>query len=147
MNKIQLAVVAIALLSMQILLLPIARAQVLYPIEVNHQPEKIKISNIQVTKHNEQLVVSGVVNRRAYNSHVLPGHIDLVIFDTNKHILKQGIIKVSGLNLCHNRYGRQFRIAFDNDLPEGSYIKMGWHHNQNSQLTDKSHFYKQSSLL
>lgn len=147
MNKIKLSAVTAALLFSPFLLLKTVHAELLYPVEIDYQPVKVKISKLNVKKHNDSVVVSGTINRHAYNSHVLPAHIDLLVLDSNKKIFQRGIINVSGLNLRHNRYGRQFRIALSNDLPQGSTIKLGWHQKSASHNVSLNNFNQQDSLL
>jgi hypothetical protein len=144
MNKIQLTAVTVVLLFVQFLLLQMVHAEELYPVQVNYQPTKVKISNLNVKNEQGMIVISGVIKRRSYNSHALPGHLDVQVLDNQNEVSQQGIIKVSGLNLRRNRNGRQFRISLDNELPEGSYIKLGWHDNQK---LSSNHHLKQSSLL
>lgn len=144
MNKTQLTAITVALLFVQFLLLQMVHAEMPYPVQVNYQPTKVKISNINVKKEQGMFVISGVIKRRSYNSHALPGHLDVQVVDSQNEILQQGTIKVSGLNLRRNRNGRQFRISLDNTLPKGSYIKLDWHDNQ---MSSSNHSLKQSSLL
>ena len=144
MNKIQLAAMTVALFIAQFLLIQMVHAEMPYPVEVNYQPTKVKISNIKVTKEHGMEVISGVIKRRSYNSHALPGHLDVQIIDSQNVILQQGIIKVSGLNLRRNRNGHQFHMTLNNKLPEGSYVKLDWH---NNNIVSLNRCYKQSSLL
>lgn len=138
MNKIKSSAVIATLLFSQFLLLQAARAELLYPVEVISKPTQVKISKINVKKLNEMIVITGTVNRRSYNSHVLPGHLEIQVMDKNNQLLKLETIKVSGLNLRHNRYSHQFRIAFANELPKGSYFKISWHQSQSGHLSNSN---------
>lgn len=144
MNKIQRATVAVTLLIAPFFLLQMVHADMLYPVQVDYQPTQVKIKNINVKKEHERIIVSGVINRRSYNTHTLPGHLDIQVFDNQNVILQQSIISVSGLNLRRNRNGRQFRLSLGNELPKGSYIKVNWHQNM---IVGSSHIFKHNSLL
>jgi hypothetical protein len=144
MNKIQLAAMAVALFFVQFLLLQMVHAEIPYPVQVNYQPTKVKISNIHINKEQGMFIISGVIKRRAYNSHALPGHLDFQIIDSQNETIQKGIIKVSGLNLRRNRNGRQFRITLDNKLPKDGHIKLDWH---NNKMVSFNPSHKQSSLL
>ena len=137
---------------LQSLILNSVYAQSHYPIEVKNQPVQVRISQLKIKSgiendNNEDKVLSGLVKRRSYNSHVLPGHIDYVIFDSNDDVTHEGAIQVSGLNLRNSRYGRQFKILLPKNMPEGSHIKIGWHKNQTSAFYNASISHKSNSLL
>ncbi|MCW8932382.1 MAG: hypothetical protein OQL19_19370 [Gammaproteobacteria bacterium] len=127
MKKINSSAVFAALFFTPLISLQAVQAEMLYPVEIKHQPTQVKISNVDVKKENQVIVAKGIISRRNYNSYVQPGHIDIQIMDENDEVFLQETIKVSGLNLRHNRYGRQFRIAFLNELPKGSFFKLNWH--------------------
>jgi hypothetical protein len=115
----------ITILSM--LFLSTVNAQSLYPIEIDHQPVKVRIVNVIIENNdNKQLTLRGTVKRRSYNSHVLSGYIHYQILDNQNQLLNTGRIIISGLNLRRNRYGRQFQLIFPDRLPQGSHIKLGW---------------------
>ena len=140
MNKIKSSAIVCratvaTLLFSQFLLLQAARAELLYPVEVNSNPTQVRISKINIKKLNEMIVLTGKINRRAYNSHVLPGHIDILVMNANNQLLKQEMINISSLNLRRYRYDRQFKITFANEFPEGSYFKVNWHQSQSGHLS------------
>lgn len=119
-------------------------AQLLYPVEILYQPTKVRISNIKIERQSNQLVLSGIVKRRAYNSHVLPGHIDYIVFDINDQVVTEGAVNYSSsLNLRQLKQGAQFSFVLPKNLTEGSYIKVGWNRDHsNKQPTQIMHHEK-----
>ena len=129
MSNMKLAVIYVVLTILLYVSLQVVHADTYYPVQVKAQATTIKFSNIKVTKKNKISVLSGIISRRSYNSHVFPGHLDLEVLNNNNEIIYQSIIKITGLNLRRNRYGRQFIVKVDNELPEASYFKLSWHNN------------------
>ncbi|NOQ79946.1 MAG: hypothetical protein GQ546_11155 [Gammaproteobacteria bacterium] len=122
-------------------------AQLLYPVDILYQPTKVRISKIKIERHSHQLVLSGIVKRRAYNSHVLPGHIDYIVFDVNDQVVAEGAVNFSSsLNLRRLKQGVQFSFLLPNNLSEGSYIKVGWNRNHMGERLTKVTHYKKSPL-
>jgi hypothetical protein len=146
MKKFKLSVVIPIVIITQLFVLHNAHAETLYPVKVDYQPTKVRFSKVKVKltviNQKEQIVLRGVVKRRIYNSHILPDHIDYIVLDSREQILQQGAIQVSGINLRHNRYGRQFSLLLPDALPGGSTIKLGWHNNQTSVLSAPAYHYK-----
>jgi hypothetical protein len=151
MKKFKVTTVISIVLFLQIPFIQSVYSQSHYSVEVQHQPVQVRISNLKIISdvENNQAnkVLSGTVKRRSYNSHVLPGHIDYVVLNKANGIIHEGAIKVAGLNLRNNRYGRQFNILLPATLPEGNHIKIGWHKTQASVLSNSSAYHKQNSLL
>ena len=132
-----------------VLLLPqIASAELLYPVEIIHQPTKVKISNIKIEPQSDQLILSGKIKRRAYNSHVLPGHIDYVVFDVNNEVVEEGAIDYSSsLSLRRVKQGAHFRFLLPKKMDKGSYVRIGWSQNHTSMQLSKVTRHKKNPLL
>ena len=155
MKKFKLSAVISIVITFQILFLQSLYAQSQYPIEIKHQPVQVNLSNLKiksvVENNQESQLLTGRIKRRAYNSHVLPGHIDYVVLGRNDEILYEGAIQVSGLNLrSRSPFGRQFKILLP-ELADGSHIKIGWHSTQHSTQASAVNnvltYHKQNSLL
>lgn len=83
MKKFKFSVVMTVVISiafvLQSLIISSVYAQSQYPIEVKNQPVQVRISQLKIKSgiENESRALSEIVKRRSYNSHILPGHIDL----------------------------------------------------------------------
>ena len=111
------------------------RAELIYPVEINYKPVQVTISQIKIINEKEQLVLKGLIKRRAYNSHVTPGHIAYSIFDGEGKLIKEGVAQYSNsLSSRRWKYGSHFSFVLPNDLPEGSRIKLGWSKNQTKKF-------------
>jgi len=124
--------------------LQIAKAGLLYPVEVSSQTPMVKISKIKIQQHNQIWVLSGVVKRHSYNSSALPGHIDVAIMGPNDgkkpQIITESVIDYSpSLSLRRWRSGSRFDITLPNNLPIGSTIKLKWHKNHVLSQLNKGH--------
>jgi hypothetical protein len=109
------------------LLFSTSYAGTLYPVEIKTNSNKLTIFKIKLMPSEKNILLTGVVKRRSYNSHILPGHIDYRIVDADKQIFKEGIIRVIGLNLRKNSYGRAFELFIEEKLPQNSIIQLSWH--------------------
>lgn len=140
MKTLKLIVNKLLLISSAILSPQIANAELLYPVEIIHQPTKVIISNVKIETRTDQLLLSGKIKRRAYNSYVLPGHIDYVVFDINDQVVTEGGVDYSSsLNLRRLKQGTHFSFLLPKDLDEGSYIRIGW--NPNHSMTKLSQIF------
>ena len=148
MKKFILPISFLALFVSPFVNLQAADKELFYPVEVIHKSVKVRISNIKIQHQNNQLVLSGLIKRRAQNSHVLPGHIDYVIIDKQGQIIKESAINYSAsLSLRNSQYGRHFNFVIPDNLPEGSRIKLGWHKNQPMNTLSSNAYHKKNSLL
>jgi hypothetical protein len=128
MKKSALYAIAATMSLSLFILLQASATELLYPVEIKNKPPKVRIYNVKIQQQQDQLVLSGLLKRRSYNSHVLPGHIDYVVIDTNENVIKQGWTQSpTGLNLRRYRYAHQFQLLLPNDLSEGSRIELSWH--------------------
>ncbi|MFK5894978.1 MAG: hypothetical protein QM504_17305 [Pseudomonadota bacterium] len=104
-----------------------ANAELPYPVAIDAKAAIVNISKIKI----QNLLLSGIVKKRSYNSHVAPGHIKYFIVSDKEQILKQGVVEYSPtLSLRSWRYGSRFSFVIPENLPAGAHIRLGWHHNQ-----------------
>ena len=91
---------------------------------------QVRISKIKIQYENEQLILSGLIKRRSYNSRVSPGHINYSIVDGQGQFIKEGVVNYPmNISSRHSKYGSHFSFVLPDDLPEGSRIKLGWQKN------------------
>lgn len=148
MKKFMLSSVITVLFVSQFLSLQVARAELLYPVEIDYQPVQVRISRIKIQQDGEQLILSGLIKRRSYNSHVLPGHIDYSIIDGKGQLIKEGMTNYSpSLSLRRWKYGSHFSFSLSKNLPEGSTIKLGWHQNHSKKHISSALNLKNNLLL
>jgi len=148
MKTLKLIAIELLLVSSVLLSSQIANAELLYPVEIIYQPTQVRISNIRIESQSDQLILSGKIKRRAYNSHVLPGHIDYVILDVNDQIVTEGAVDYSSsLSLRRLKQGAHFSFLLPKVLDEGSYIKIGWNRNHNEMKLGQVTHHKKSPLL
>jgi len=125
-----------------------ANAELLYPVEIIYQPTKVRISNIRIEPRSDQLLLSGTIKRRAYNSHILPGHIDYVVFDVNDQVVTEGAVEYSSsLNMRRLKQGAHFSFLLPKELNEDSYIRIGWNRNHSMTKISQVTHHKKSPLL
>lgn len=135
MKKLILSTVLIVLFVSPFLFLQSVRAELIYPVEIDYKPVQVRISRIKMLYENEQLVLKGLIKRRAYNSHVLPGHIAYSIVDGEGKMIKEGVVRYSNsLSSRRWKYGSHFSFVLPDDLPEGSRIKLGWYKNHSRNI-------------
>ena len=147
MKKLKLITINLFVFSF-ILSTQIANAELLYPVEIIYKPTQVRISNIRIEPQSNQLVLSGKIKRRAYNSHVQPGHIDYVVFDVNDQVVTEGAVKYSSsLNLRRLKQGTQFSFLLPEKLDKDSYIRIGWNRNHNVMKLSQVSHHKESPLL
>ncbi len=148
MKTLKLIAIKLFLVSGVILSPKIANAELLYPVEIIYQPTQVRISNIRIEPQSDQLLLSGTIKRRAYNSNVLPGHIDYIVFDVNDQVVTEGAVNYSSsLSLRRLKQGAHFSFLLPKELDEGSYIRIGWNRNHNVMKLDQVTHHKMSPLL
>ena len=127
MKKLILSIFITSLLFSQLLSLAIAKAEILYPVEVSSESTKVRISKVKIQNSNEQLLLSGLVKRRSYNSTVLPGHISYEVNDAHGKLIHRGDVNYSpSLSLRRWKSGSRFNLVLPNNLPKDSRIKLAW---------------------
>jgi len=106
------------------------QAQIPYTVDIDSGSAKIKIFNVKIKQHNQNLVLTGSIKRRSYNSKIQPGHINYIIENSLGKILQQGNSKYApSLSLRRWKHGGKFTIRLPNNLPKNSKIKLSWHKN------------------
>jgi hypothetical protein len=132
MKKITSLVAITSLFITQLFALQIANAtQKNYQIEIAPHSPSIKFSRLKVQNENQQLVLSGRLKRRSPNTHVFPGHLDVVVKGNDNQAILHKTISYSP-NRLHKRsvFGSEFKLVLPENLPKGSAIKVKWHRNQ-----------------
>ncbi|MFK5986023.1 MAG: hypothetical protein QM479_11445 [Pseudomonadota bacterium] len=130
MKKFMLSTAITALFVFQVANLQEARAELLYPVKIAYQSMKVRISKIQIQYDDKQLILSGFIKRRSYNSRVLTGHIYYSIMDNKGQLIKKGRTNYSsGLSLKRWEHGSHFSFVLPENMPEESSIKLGWQRN------------------
>ncbi|RKZ98208.1 MAG: hypothetical protein DRQ43_01825 [Gammaproteobacteria bacterium] len=148
MKTLKLIAIKLFLVSGVILSPKIANAELLYPVEIIYQPTQVRISNIRIEPQSDQLLLSGTIKRRAYNSNVLPGHIDYIVFDVNDQVVTEGAVNYSSsLSLRRLKQGAHFSFLLPKELDEGSYIRIGWNRNHSMTQPSQVTHHKKSPLL
>ena len=134
MKKYILSTIATVTCITQLLFLQSAQAELIYPVTIDSKAAKVSISKIKIQKQNDNWVLSGKVKRRSYNSHVSPGHIKYSILSDKGQVIKQGATNYSpSLSSRRWKYGSRFSFVVPGNLPEGTSIRLGWHHHQSKQ--------------
>jgi len=114
----------------QFFILPMAWSKQLYPVDIESDSAKVKFLQVEVHRQNDQLLLTGKVKRRSYNSTVLPGHIDYIISDSQGQIIAEGVTNYApSLSLRGWKFGSHFSVNLPDNLPEDSRIKLSWQRN------------------
>lgn len=132
MKNIILSFAVSSILIGQFLFLSTAHAnEQLYKVNIVSSTTAVKFLRLKVQTQDNQLVLTGKVKRRSRNTITLPGHIDVVVTDSNGQILLEKKVKyVPAILSRRSRFGSSFKMALPNNIPEGSSIKVQWHKNQ-----------------
>jgi len=127
MKKIIFSTIVSSLFLGQLLVMQIAKAELLYPVELSSESTRVRFSKIKIQTHHKQIELSGSIKRRSYNSRVLPGKISYIVNDGQGNIIKKGGINYSpSLSLRRWKSGSHFSLVLPNDLPKDTRIQLAW---------------------
>lgn len=129
MKNISLSIAITSLFISQLFSLQIVNAaEKNFPVKIVSETTTVKLSRVDVKNENQQLVLTGRVKRRSPNTHVVPGHIDVLVNGELYNNLRYSPGRL------HKRsvFGSKFNLVLPANLPKGSTIKLKWHRNQST---------------
>lgn len=110
---------------------------------------KVRFESVSIEYLDGIPVLTGKLKRSAYNSKVLPGHVDYIVKDSQGAVIIEGGAQYSpSLSLRRWKFGSSFSIAFPKDLPEDVIVQIGYHRNEHlAQSISPAVSHKENKLL